>query len=620
MKCVSKRRENRARHLAAVMAVGWLMVVGVGSARGAAAPQLVSSQPAQGATGVAVTSSVTFTFNVPMTPNPLLGGNPFFAPVGSVKWGANLPGEEFTYAWSEDFKTVTCTYSGDLPANTLISWQLNPPGVSQAVQLTSLEGVALPIGQYSGSFTTGNAGGGGGNGGNGGDGDGAPELVSTLPPDGATAVPVTASVQFVFDQPMEKNAFLDPAPAFIKGAIVWSGTGVQASKFTYSWSSDGTVLTADYSGDLPGQTVVSWQLNPSDSELQIANEEGEPLASDTYQGSFTTGEGGGNGGGDDEDCDPNTMPDSWGMYSLSKFGSHQQTSAADPVPSPEEGFTFSSLVSGPDAGPAVTAASVTVPSGSRTNLVGFAGMWFLAATYDIETAMEAAYPAGNYTLAFQRTGEGERSFPISMPALSVVPIPKIANFAETQTVNPAAEFTLRWNAFTGANAQRDFLSLTISSPTGLVFQAPDLCVPRELPVSATSIVIPAGTLQPGGTYQTTLTFSRLVYSSTNAVPEMSGFASVGRTTHFTMTTTGGGGGGTGDPARFVAYRILPNGNPEMTLTGTAGRAYTLQRSTSLLPGSWQPAQVVTMDGTGRATFEDAAQGATRPVFYRAIAN
>jgi hypothetical protein len=283
----------------------------------------------------------------------------------------------------------------------------------------------------------------------------------------------------------------------------------------------------------------------------------------------------------------------------------------------EDPFAFGAFVRGPQAGPAATAGSLTLPDASSRPLQEIFGFLSFSDTPASEAALDAAYPAGSYTLRFTQTGQPERVVAMTMPAL-VVPVPKVANFAAAQAINAAQDFSLSWNVFTGAGAS-DYLSLTITDGVGnILFQAPDPCVPRPLPASATSIVIPANTLPANQTLTGSLSFGRAFYSNTNAVPEMAGFGGMSRHTEFTLKT--GAGGGPADPARFTGFRLLPNGNPQMDLTGSASRTYTIQRAGSLLPPNWNPAGDVTMDGTGKAGFEDTQAGKVLPLFYRAVAN
>ena len=115
----------------------------------------------------------------------------------------------------------------------------------------------------------------------------------------------------------------------------------------------------------------------------------------------------------------------------------------------------------------------------------------------------------------------------------------------TEKVDAGADFALSWNSFAGAGSS-DFLSLVVADGDQEVFRAPDPCVPLELPVTATSVVIPGGTLESNKTYEASLSFERFSYQSTNDVPEMSGFIAFFRTTHFTIDTSPGGPTG---PAR-----------------------------------------------------------------------
>lgn len=563
----------------------------------AQAPRVTSVTPANGATGVPVTSSLVFVFDQNMDTD--VDAIPSMPPFLTGNLEVN-PSVFVDSAWSADGRTLTCTPSSDWPAQTTITWRLNPPGT--ILPFTSSSGT--PVATTSGTFTTGESGGGGG--------DGGPTLISVTPADGATGVSVTTTVVFVFDQAMQKNPLLGGFPPAVPGAVAWGGTGVTASKFSYAWSEDGRTLTCTYAGGLPGETVVTWTLNPAGSVIQLESDAGEPLETGRYSGRFTTGQGSGGG----EDCYPEGYPDTWGTYTLSKMAMYQQTSTADPVPDGESPFMFGVFLKSPQAGPALTAGSVTLPDNSTKTLEAIFGFLSFNDTPATEAALDAAYPPGNYTLRFTQTGQPERVISMTMPA-ATLPVPKIANFNEAQAVNAAQDFTLRWNAFTGAGAQ-DYISVTVTDANGnLLFQAPNPCVPRELPVTATSTVIPANALQTDKTYRGTLLFGRMFYSSTNAVPEMGGFGGRARSTEFTVKT---GTGGAAGQARFTGYRLLPNGNPQMDLTGTPGASYTIQRTGNVGSANWTSAGTATMNASGLAVFEDTQAGKVFPLFYRAVGN
>jgi hypothetical protein len=140
------------------------------------------------------------------------------------------------------------------------------------------------------------------------------------------------------------------------------------------------------------------------------------------------------------------------------------------------------------------------------------------------------------------------------------PTPELLNHGAAQTIDPAAAFTLEWNAFVGADAT-SFIGLDIMDQEGdTVFFAPNECTNLELASTATSIVIPAGTLQAGRVYELILSFYRLTDSSEDPGSSISLFAAHGGTTETTIRTLGGTGGtslslgsfGVGDQGRFRA--------------------------------------------------------------------
>ncbi|MBI2928652.1 MAG: Ig-like domain-containing protein [Verrucomicrobia bacterium] len=102
-------------------------------------PTLLSSNPANGETGVPVTRAVSFTFTELMEP------------FHSILWSGNVNPDSFAYIWNGDARTLVCLYNGNLPANATITWALNPPGSPN--NFRDLAG--NPLATVSGSFKTG---------------------------------------------------------------------------------------------------------------------------------------------------------------------------------------------------------------------------------------------------------------------------------------------------------------------------------------------------------------------------------------------------------------------------------------------------------------------------------
>jgi hypothetical protein len=79
---------------------------------------------------------------------------------------------------------------------------------------------------------------------------------------------------------------------------------------------------------------------------------------------------------------------------------------------------------------------------------------------------------------------------------------------------------------------------------------------------------------------------------------------------FTLKTTGGSAGG----PRFTGYRRLPNGNLQLTLQGTVGQMFLIERASSVL-GPWVTVTMRTIPAGGMDTFEAVA--GSPPSFFRA---
>jgi hypothetical protein len=557
---------------------------------GQTAPTVVSVSPADGSTGVDGSTPLVFVFDQEMetSVSPVPSIPPFL--VGNIEVEPSSLGLQLAGEWSEDGRTLTITPTQGVAQNTTVSWKLNPPG--SLLPFESAAGVALAT--VSGSYTVGASAG--------------PALTSVTPINNAVDVSPTATVTFRFNVPMKKDTNLGGTPPTVIGAVTWVGTGVDASKFTYTWSGDGRQLVCDYAGDFPLSTLISWALNPAGAAIRLQAESGEALATGTYSGRFTTAS--------EVPCIESPVPENWGSYGLSKISNYVQTSDSDPVPESGEDaapFLVSASVVSPETGPAVTSASLTTPDNVELDLSLF-GTFQLFEVYANQSEMDEAFPAGSYLLSFTQAGPIQRKITMTIPP-AVPPIPKVTGFATTQAWSATQDGTLRWNGFTGAAAE-DYQSVYIADAEGnVVFQAPDPCVPRELPVSATSIVIPANTLQAGQTYDAQILYSRQFYFSTNAVPEMAGFGSQNRTTRFTLVTTGGT---PVVPATLSAAQVLPNGDFQFDVTGTAGRTYAIQRATTLNATVWPEISTVVLDAGGKGRFQDTPSGQA-PSFYRAIA-
>ncbi len=106
----------------------------------------------------------------------------------------------------------------------------------------------------------------------------APHLVSVTPADGATQVPATSSLVFVFDQDMDTTIpFFPSIPGVIVGNFDFVSPGFNG-QLSGTWTDERT-LTADPDSQFSNGTY-SWTLNPAGviSFVEIKSAAGVALA------------------------------------------------------------------------------------------------------------------------------------------------------------------------------------------------------------------------------------------------------------------------------------------------------------------------------------------------------
>lgn len=247
------------------------------------------------------------------------------------------------------------------------------------------------------------------------------------------------------------------------------------------------------------------------------------------------------------------------------------------------------------------------PSGRSSGTTNFAS----------EAALNAAVPSGAWNTSFQLVFTNSDSFvgfSVFNLASNTPPVPRIANLAAAQAINPATAFTLQWDAWAAAGTN-DRVSLVITDAAGTVVAATatDCAAPVPLAPGDTAFTVPAGTLNPGSTYSAHLTFAahRLADVDDGALLARRAFHS--RTTRFTIRTSGSGS--SGEPGDLSRPTLTPSA-VLLTLTGTPGTTYAIQASSNLIDWSEQTRSTVPAAGTIDVTLPLPPPGAPR--FYRAV--
>jgi hypothetical protein len=72
------------------------------------------------------------------------------------------------------------------------------------------------------------------------------------------------------------------------------------------------------------------------------------------------------------------------------------------------------------------------------------------------------------------------------------------------------------------------------------------------------------------------------------------------------------------PATFVTYGLRPNGNPQLTISGTPLKTYTIRRSATPVAPGWNGVGSVLTDAQGSGVFEDTDTALVFPAFYQAV--
>jgi hypothetical protein len=376
--------------------------------------------------------------------------------------------------------------------------------------------------------------------------------VSVLKPSSATD-----PIVFTFNEPMDTTA---------TSAVFFNSANPTAPmEPSSSWNAASTILTCTPVPSWPEGANITWLLQ---AQSQSGDSLSDPMSG---FGMFTVNSGGGTGNGN-----TNALT----VCAAGALDYYNQDSSAAPVLAPDApyGFTMTaSLASNQTA----SAVSVAVPSNGTKSLSQnplFSWDFYSVATLTNLDTFNASYPAGSYV--FTLTGDSlVPSVTATLPPASQQPnAPHVSNFGALQAVNPAQGFVLTWDAFQGGTAT-DFISVNISGNDGLVFQAGTPGQTNSLKGTATSVSIPAGTLQAGSTYDLAIGFYR-VNAQTNTTS--AGFAFRATLTTLTMTTSSGG---TTTPP-VISGPIRTGNTFSFDVTCSPGQTITLQSSSDLRPNSW----------------------------------
>ncbi len=154
--------------------------------------------------------------------------------------------------------------------------------------------------------------------------------------------------------------------------------------------------------------------------------------------------------------------------------------------------------------------------------------------------LDATFPTDGYRIVVQSTNDGTNSGTLAISGNGYPFAPFLHKLSEAQAIDPAAPYTLSWNPFIDGTTN-DFIFVQIETSQGRVFATGmDPTAAGALDGTASSVVIPADTLQPGRAYAARVAFYRLSDRNTNDYPGVLGAGGYFAQTDFYLATTGSG--------------------------------------------------------------------------------
>ena len=409
-----------------------------------------------------------------------------------------------------------------------------------------------------------------------------PAITSTVPADGATGVSPGAAVVFNF------NTAMDPTETF---ATFFDATASDDPPMISVWSAGNTVLTCTPSPNFANNHNIQWEVDGEDTQEDFLD----------ATGSFTTVAGVNGGSG------TNAVT----TFTVSKSAGYHQTNAAAPVFINYNFDAQTTLASNRTA----TSITVTIPTTSATLNLDEDDLQ--PEMFDTDTlpttsltTFNATYPSGSYS--FNVTGTPNQQQSVTLPSTALPNAPQVSNYTAAQAINPAQPFTLTWNAFTGGGSG-DWIDFIIIDEDGVfVFQSPIFNQPGALTGTATSITIPAGTLQAGSNYAGELLFYHI-----NATPPSGGIvtdAGLASGTEFSMITTAGTISGAAPVLTNPAWAAGTFGFDILT---TPSQTLTVVYNTNLnIPSSTWPVLLTTNSPGSTVHISDPHSATNKTLFYR----
>jgi hypothetical protein len=228
-----------------------------------------------------------------------------------------------------------------------------------------------------------------------------------------------------------------------------------------------------------------------------------------------------------------------------------------------------------------------------------------------QATLDATFTSGNYVFTVNASSSNQQ-VTINLPStLAQPPAPHVTNYSAAQSVNAAQPFTLAWDAFAGGTAS-DYIYVDVSG----VFTTATPGTSNALIGTATSVQIPANTLQSNTTYNAEISFYHGIYV-TNKAGNYATAAFRDSATQFSLVTTGGSATGTGGGGPVTLTNASwSSGAFSFNVLSDVGQSLIIQFNSSFASGPWQTL-VATNSATGVVQVTDSVNTGKPSVVYRA---
>ncbi|MGO8931987.1 MAG: Ig-like domain-containing protein [Limisphaerales bacterium] len=405
--------------------------------------------------------------------------------------------------------------------------------------------------------------------------------VSSTPPNGATGVSTSAPVVFTFSGPVDTNQTT---------ATFFSTSPYAELPVISAWNSSSNQLTCTPSRGFPASQMIVWSVDGQDPD-------GGTVSGGGY---FTTSTGSGSTG-----SGTNAIT----TFGVAKVNWWDQSSTAAPVVDPNIPYYFAgttTLASNRTA----TSITLTLPTSAVSNLTQnllYPEDYFFTSFFTSSNAFETAFPQGTYTFYVSATASNQ-TVPVLLPTDMKQPnSPHINNFAAAQSVNATQAFTLSWDSFVGGTST-DYVYVVIGTN---VWKSPEPGAAGALNGTATSVAIPANSLQPNSTYSNSFVGFYHAIVKSNATYVTTAFRATA--TWFTLNTVGT----VAAAPPVVTNAAWSGGSFSFDVLTTTGQTLTIVSSTNCaLPLAQWPVFLTTNSPGARVHITDTGSATGRGMVYR----